>query len=73
MKNKKPYRNFGEPGVLTDDTLVLGIPVKDWYKVFAGDFEENLRRGNEIIARSEQEKLLDKGPEKSQATSTDSK
>ena len=48
---KKPYPVIEYGGVLTDDSLLMGIPVKDWDAAFTGNFEKNLERGNKIIAR----------------------
>lgn len=35
-------RRFTSPEILTDETLVLGVPVAEWNKVFVGDFEKTL-------------------------------
>lgn len=35
-------RRFESPEILTDETLVLGVPVKEWDKVFVGDFQKKL-------------------------------
>lgn len=36
-------RRFQSPGVLTDDSLVLGISIKRWNQAFTGSFEESLK------------------------------
>ncbi len=33
---------FATPEPLTDETKVLGVPVKEWDKAFVGDFEKSL-------------------------------
>lgn len=33
---------FATPEVLTDETMVLGVPVKEWDKAFVGDFNKSL-------------------------------
>jgi hypothetical protein len=48
---KKPYPVFQDGGVLTDESLLLGIPVKSWDQAFTGTFEKNLERGNEIMSQ----------------------
>lgn len=35
-------RRFASPEILTDETLILGVPIKEWDKVFVGDFEKTL-------------------------------
>ena len=35
-------RRFAAPEALTDDTQVLGVPVKEWNKAFVGNFEKSL-------------------------------
>lgn len=35
-------RRFASPEILTDETLVLGVPLKEWDKVFVGDFQKTL-------------------------------
>lgn len=41
--------------MLTDETEVLGVPVKDWDRFFIGDFEKSLeevkRRASAIDAK----------------------
>jgi len=37
-----PKRRFATPETLTDDTTVLGVPVKEWNKAFVGAFEKSL-------------------------------
>ena len=36
-------RRFNSPGILNDDSLVLGISVKRWNQAFTGNFEESLK------------------------------
>jgi hypothetical protein len=56
MDNKKPYPIFREPGILTDDTPVMGIPGKVWDEALLGGFLKNLESGNEILKRLEEER-----------------
>lgn len=35
-------RRFASPEILTDETLVLGVPITEWDKAFVGDFEKTL-------------------------------
>jgi hypothetical protein len=35
-------RRFAAPEALTDETKVLGVPVKEWNKAFVGNFEKSL-------------------------------
>ena len=35
-------RRFVASEALTDDTQVLGVPVKEWNKAFVGNFEKSL-------------------------------
>lgn len=35
-------RRFRSPGILTEDSLVLGISVKRWNQAFTGSFEKSL-------------------------------
>lgn len=37
-----PKHRFAEPEVLTEETLVLGVPLKEWNKAFIGSFEKSL-------------------------------
>lgn len=35
-------RKFASPEILTDETLVLGVPITEWDKAFVGDFKKTL-------------------------------
>jgi len=39
-----PDRVFKQPKLLGDDSQILGIPAKDWDRVFLGDMEKELQR-----------------------------
>ena len=39
-----------KPEVLTDETEVLGVPVKEWNKAFVGNFEESLAEVKQRVA-----------------------
>jgi hypothetical protein len=43
-------RRFASPEILTDGTLILGVPVKEWDKLFVGDFEKTLTEISQKIA-----------------------
>lgn len=40
------------PEELTDDTQVLGVPVKEWNKTFVGNFEKTLAKQKQDVERS---------------------
>ena len=48
-----------KPEVLTDETEVLGVPVKEWNKAFVGNFEESLAEVKQRIAEIQGEALPD--------------
>lgn len=61
MEQKKPYRVFREPGVLTDDTVLTvgpwaGMTVKEFDDLLLAGFEKNLEPGNRLMARLADEK-----------------
>lgn len=43
-------RRFASPEILTDETPVLGMPLKEWNKAFIGDFEKTLTEISRKIA-----------------------
>jgi hypothetical protein len=45
-----PKRRFATPETLTDDTQVLGVPVREWDRAFVGDFDKSL---DEVKRRAE--------------------
>ena len=47
-------RRFASPEILTDETLILGVPVTEWDKAFVGDFEKTL---TEISRKMPSQKL----------------
>lgn len=51
MIKKKPYKQFSKRDLLTQETAVLGISVKDWHQAFTANFEENLKTGNELMGK----------------------
>jgi hypothetical protein len=48
---KKSYPIFHEPGELTDDTPVMGIPGRAWDAALTNGFVDRLQAGNEILRR----------------------
>ncbi|MFZ2974992.1 MAG: hypothetical protein WA049_20385 [Ferribacterium limneticum] len=48
-------RRFAAPEALTDETKVLGVPVKEWNKAFVGNFEKSL---GVVKARAERVKQV---------------
>lgn len=45
--------------VLTDETEVLGVPVKEWNKAFVGNFEESLAEVKQRVVETQDEALPD--------------
>lgn len=43
-------RRFASPEILTDETLILGVPVKEWDKLFIGNFEKTLIKISQKVA-----------------------
>lgn len=43
-------RRFASPEILTDETLILGVPAKEWDKLFVGDFEKTLTEISQKVA-----------------------
>lgn len=58
MTNTSTYRSkTGDicahaPEELTDETKVLGVPMKDWNEAFVGDFEKTLAELKQVAERS---------------------
>lgn len=59
MANTSKYRSETEaicgvqvPEELTDETIVLGVPMKEWNKAFVGDFEKTLTELKQVAERS---------------------
>ncbi len=59
MTNTSNYRSGAEaicgdqaPEELTDETIVLGVPMKEWNKVFVGNFEKTLAELKQVAERS---------------------
>jgi hypothetical protein len=50
-RKQRPYPVFVDGDVLTDDTLLKGIPVKHWDAAFTANFEKSLEWGKEIMRR----------------------
>lgn len=48
-----------KPEVLTDETEVLGVPVKEWNKAFVGNFEGSLAEVKQRVAEIQDEALPD--------------
>lgn len=44
-------RRFSAPELLTDETLVLGVPAKKWDEFFIGDFEKSLAEVKQLAQR----------------------
>ncbi|MET3137031.1 hypothetical protein AAKU61_001383 [Undibacterium sp. GrIS 1.2] len=55
-------RRFQSPGVLTDDSLVLGISIKRWNQAFTGSFEESLKEVKRRVDQIESKKQLPNHP-----------
>lgn len=43
-------RRFASPEILTDETPVFGVPVREWNKVFVGGFEKTLTEISQKVA-----------------------
>lgn len=41
-RNEISIGRFGSPSILTENTVVLGIPVKTWNKAFMGNLDKTL-------------------------------
>lgn len=50
-----PVQKFSSPSVLTDETEVLGVPLKEWNKAFVGDFEKSLTKVKQRAERGQGE------------------
>ena len=51
-------RRFNSPGILNDDSLVLGISVKRWNQAFTGNFEKSLAEVKQRVDQIESTKQL---------------
>lgn len=51
-------RRFKSPGILTEDSLVLGISVKRWNQAFTGNFEKSLVEVKRRVDQIESTKQL---------------
>ena len=51
-------RRFKSPGILTEDSLVLGVPVKRWNQVFVGNFKKSLTEVKQRVDQIESTKQL---------------
>ena len=49
---------FKSPGILTEDSLVLGVSVKRWNQAFTGNFEKSLAEVKQRVDQIESTKQL---------------
>ena len=51
MINGKPFKQFTPPMIFSDETTLMGVPVKELEQIMMGNFEKNLKRGNKIVLK----------------------